>query len=170
MNKAITQFGLIYGGCLVLGFYLSYLILGSEPENYTKGEIVGYSVMILSSITIYFALRQYKTERVGQPLSFWRGFGLGAGVSFIGGLIFALYNVFYINYLHPEFIDEYIAYSAQNILSSGTDAQQVQQQLAELQDYARLMESDAFYAFVMFMTVFVIGLLFSLVTAIATKD
>lgn len=169
MLTTIQKYGLYYALTLVLGFYLSHLVLGTSPDNYTKGEIVGYSVMILSSITIYFATKAYRESTHDGKLSFWSGVKLGSGISVIGAFGFGLYNGIYIKWIHPEFIDEYIGYTEVQIRNSGLEQAVLEKQLAELDSYAQMMDSTLFYMFVMFATVLVIGFLFTLVTAAALK-
>lgn len=170
MRNVIIRFGCYYGLALIVGFALSYLLIGTSPENFTKSEIAGYSVMVLSSISIYFATKQYKTNKDGQPMLFSDGLKVGLGVSAIGSMFFAFYNWLFVNILEPGFMQTYLQYSEQQIRNSGEDAATIEMQLQELASYSELMNSQLFYLFVMFMTVFVIGVLFTLVTAVAMKD
>lgn len=170
MGNLVVRYGCYYGLALMVGFGLSYILIGTSPENFTKSEIAGYSVMVLSSISIYFATKQYKVNKEGQPMLFSDGLKVGFGVSAIGGLFFALYNWLYVNVLEPGFLQTYLQYSEQQIRESGEDAATIDRQLQELASYSDLMNSQLFYLFVMFMTVFLIGVLFTLVTAIAMKE
>ncbi|WP_339724517.1 DUF4199 domain-containing protein [uncultured Paraglaciecola sp.] len=167
--NSILRFGCLYGLALVFSFYLSHLLLGTDPDNFTKGEIVGYSVMIISSLAVVMGIKEFKQKRAPAPLGFMNGLGVGLGISFIAASIFALYNWFYLAFINPEFTATYIQYSEQQIRSSGLDPVIIEQQLAELAHYAELMSSNFNQSVVMFATVFIIGLLFSVVTAIALR-
>jgi hypothetical protein len=166
---SIIRFGLLYGLALVSSFYLSHLVLGTSPDNFTKGEIVGYSVMIISSLAVVMGIKEYKQKQIPTPLSFVTALGVGVGISLIASSLFALYNWFYLEFINPTFTATYIQYSEQKIRSSGLESIVVEKQLEELAHYAELMSNNFTQSAVMFATVFIIGLLFSLVSALAFR-
>lgn len=168
MQNIVVRYGLYYAVALCVGFVGSYLIFGNDPENYTKSEILGYSIMLFTSVVVVFAIREAKQQR-NNSLSFVRGFGIGLGVSAIGACSFAIYNWVYVVWLHPEFLGEYMAYHEAQIRGSGLSDSAVQQQLSELATYSDLMSNPLMMAAVMFFTVFVIGSLFGLVAAFAFR-
>lgn len=170
VTKVIVRYGCYYGIALIIGFGLSYLLIGTSTENFTKSEIAGYSVMVLSSISIYFATKQFKANKDGQPMLLSEGLRVGISVSVIGSAFFAFYNWIYVNILEPDFLQTYMQYSEQKIRESGEDAATINTQLQELANYSELMTSQWFFLFVMFMTIFLIGALFTIVTAFAMKD
>lgn len=169
MVSVIGRFGLIYVLILASCFYLSFVVLEDTPENYDIGEIVGYSIMLLASITIFFAIKEFKEKHNNGQLGFLDGLKIGTMLSTIGGIGFGVYNWIYLTWLNPNFTTEYMAYSEQQIRSSGLSEQEINTQLAELAQYSELIQSDWFNVFLMFMTVFIIGLLFTLVSAAALK-
>jgi hypothetical protein len=57
---SIIRFGSLYGLALVIGFYAPLLALGTTPDNFTMGEIVGYTVMFISSLAIIMGIKDYK--------------------------------------------------------------------------------------------------------------
>lgn len=166
---SIIRFGLIYGLALGIGFYVSHLVLGTNADNFTKGEIVGYSVMIISSLAVVMGIKEYKQKRAPAPLGFMGALGVGLGISLIAANMFALYNWLYLEFINPTFTATYIQYSEQQILSSGLELIVIEQQLEELAHYADLMSNNFTQSMLMFATVFIIGLLFSLVSALALR-
>ncbi|AGH43432.1 hypothetical protein C427_1323 [Paraglaciecola psychrophila 170] len=166
---SIIRFGSLCGLALVIGFYTSHLALGSTTDNFTTGEIVGYSVMFISSLAIIMGIKDYKQKRSPAPLGFMGALGVGLGISLIAAHIFILYNWFYLVFINPTFTSSYIRYSEQKIISSGLEPTVIEQQLSELADYADLVGNNFTPSMMMFATVFVIGLLFSIVSAIALR-
>jgi hypothetical protein len=166
---SIIRFGFLYGLALVVSFYLSHLILGTNPDNFAIGEIVGYSVMIISSLAVVMGIKEYQQKRAPAPLGFMGALGVGLGISIIASHIFALYNWLYLEFINPTFTVTYVQYSEQKIRSSGLEPVIIEQQLEELAHYADLMSNNFTQSMVMFATVFIIGLLFSLVSALALR-
>ena len=166
---SIIRFGLLYGLALVIGFYASHLVLGTTPDNFSISEIVGDSVMLISSLAVIMGIKDYKQKRLPAPLGFMGALGVGLGISLIAAHIFALYNWFYLVFINPTFTATYIQYSEQQINSSGLEPRVIEQQLTKLADYADLISNNFTQSMVMFATVFVIGLLFSVVSALALR-
>lgn len=168
MRNIILKYGLYYAAALCLGFVASYFIFGSDPNNYSKSETLGYSIMLFTSIIVVLAVRA-ASQQLSEGASFFSRLGVGLGVSAIGGLAFAVYNWLYAVWLHPEFLGEYVAYHEAQIRQSGLDENAMQQQLTDLAAYSDLMSNSILMAGIMFFTVFVIGSLFGLCAAFAFR-
>jgi hypothetical protein len=169
MQYSILRFGGLFGAALGIGFFISHLVLGSDPNNFTSGEIVGYSVIIVSSLAVVFGIKEVKQTQQPKPMTFISGCITGGGISAIAGAIFAVYNWVYLRYLNPEFTVTYMQYMEQQIRNSGLSQDKIEQQLAELGDYADLMSSDFLQSMVMFATVFVVGLLVTVLSTAAMR-
>ncbi len=169
MKNITIRYGLYYAAALCAGFIASYLVLGTDEENYSLSEVVGYSIMLVCSLVIVFAVKAAKRHS-GNQINFARGLGIGLGVTVIGSLFFAIYNWVYVVWLHPEFLAEYMAYSKTQILNSGLSQTVIDEQLAELAAYSDMMSNPLMMAAIMFVTIFMIGLLFSLVAAAAFRS
>lgn len=76
---SIIRFDLLYGLALVIGFYISHLVVGTRPDNFTLGEIVGFSVMLISSLAVIMGIKDFKQKRFPAPLGFMGGLGVGSG-------------------------------------------------------------------------------------------
>jgi hypothetical protein len=74
-----------------------------------------------------------------------------------------------LEFINPTFTATYVQYSEQQIRSSGVEPLVMKQQLAELAHYADLMSNNFTQSMVMFATVFIIGMLFSVVSAFAFR-
>jgi hypothetical protein len=165
----IFRFGLFYGLALVIGSYMSHLVLGTTFDSYTTRDVIGYSVMSISSLAVIIGINDYKQKRAPAPLGFMGALGVGLGISLIASHVFALYNWIYLAFINPTFTASYVQYSEQKILSSGLEPIVLEQQLTELAQYADLMSNNFTQSMVMFATVFIIGLLFSLVSALILR-
>jgi hypothetical protein len=166
---SIIRFGLLYGSRLVIGFVVSHLVLGANPNNFTVIKIVSVGVTIISSLALIMGIREYKQKRAPAPLSFMAGLVVGLGISLIAAHIFALYNWFYLVFINPTFTTTYLQHSEQKIRLSGLAPRVIEQQLTDLANYADLMSNNFTQFMVMFVTVFAIGFLFSLVSALILR-
>jgi H+/gluconate symporter-like permease len=168
MSKTALKYGLIGGAILVIGFLIPYFIWG-EPTDYTMGEIIGYTGMILSMITVFFAIKSYRDKFSGGKISFLKAFGVGAYVSIIAGIIFGIYSFILYAYVMPEFIDKYYSYGIDQIKKSDVPQEEKERKLKEIEEYPAWMKSPVFNGFLMCITVFAIGLFITLISAAILK-
>lgn len=158
MKKLIIKFGLI-GAALVVGIpLLSIAFIGTGADSLALGEIIGYSTMVIAMLMILIVQANYRKEQEGL-LSFGDAFKIGLGISAIGGLAFGLYNTVYVLWIDPEFNEKYFAYSMG--LDRGTPS--FQQQYAEAMSGSNFMYSISGQAILMYLTVFLIGFVVSII-------
>lgn len=167
MKKTVLRFGSISGFILVKLSAISYLTIGTDPNNYALSEIVGYTSMVLSLAIIFFALMHHRKKQ--GHLNFGQGFVIGLGISTIAALLFAIFDVFYTTVIEPDFMTNYMNYYVEQIKNnpnlSETDRMT---QLVELEAYADM--SPAFMGFIMFVTVWMIGIIMTLIAAAIFKS
>ncbi len=170
MKSNILKFGIIAGFIIVLIPVLGELIIGYGPASFKMGEIIGYATMVLSLMMIFFAVKEYQQRNPKEVLGFTKIFVIGAGISFIAGLMFGIYNVIYVSYIHPEFMQDYYLYYVQTIKDSGISAAEIDSQLAKLEQEKTLFMNPLFNFFLMFVTVFLIGLVVSLLSGLFQRE
>jgi hypothetical protein len=168
---SIIRFGLLYGLALVIAFFASHLALGTKLDTFTIGETFGYSLMIISALAMVMimGIKDYKQKRAPAPLGFMAALAISLGISLIAAHVFALYSWLYVKFINPTFTTTYLQYSEQKIISSGLEPIVVEQQLAQLTYYADLMSNNFTQSMLVFTTMFIIGLLFSLISALALR-
>lgn len=156
MKKLIIKFGLI-GAALVVGIpLLSTAFTGLD--GFAVGELIGYSTIVVAMLFIIPAQVSYRKEQDGL-LSFGDAFKIGLGISTIGGLAFGLYNTVYVLIIDPEFNEKYFAYEMG--LERGTA--EFEKQYAALMEGGSFMYSVGGQAILMFLTVFLIGFVVSII-------
>ncbi|TQV81433.1 DUF4199 domain-containing protein [Aliikangiella coralliicola] len=170
MQQKILKYGLISGGVIVLIPVLGSMIIGTGPESYRMGEIIGYSTMILSLLVIFMAVNEYKKNHPDESISAKQIMLIGCGVSAIAGLMFGIYNWIYVTFLVPDFMDQYFNYYIETIRNGGGTQQEIDTQIADLQQQKEMFMNPLVSFFVMFVTVFAIGFIISIVSALAQSS
>ena len=165
MKAIITKFGLMAGTIIVLIPAIGGLIMGTDPETYRMGEIIGYSTMILSLLTIFMAVNEFKKTQQPAGASFKQVLFIGLGISAIASAMFGLYNVVYATYIEPEFMNNYFNYYIENIKNSGASEEAISQQINKLEQEKAFFMNPMVNFSVMFITVFIVGLVISFVSA-----
>lgn len=166
MKNIVVRYGVI-ASLIVVGVpLLSGLIIGFGMDSFAMGEIVGYTSMIVAMTTVYFAMHHYRDQINKGVLSFGLGLKIGSLISVLAGIAFAIYNVVFVTFIMPDFNKQYFAYAYAYAegLELGTPEFEAK--------FAAMMEANSFMfsvlggTILMFSTVFLIGFIVSLISAL----
>jgi hypothetical protein len=170
MKQSILKYGLIAGIIIVAIPSISGLIMGYGEDTFATGEVVGYSAMIFSLMLIFVAAKKYQEANPNETIGFKKIFLLGTGISLIAGIMFGLYNVIYVLYIDPDFMEKYYQYSINNIRSSGIPIEAADLKIAEIESQKEMFMNPILNFFLMFFTVFFIGLIVSVISGLFQRD
>jgi len=169
MNRPILRFGALSAAILVGVNVITLLLLGvPDAESYGVGEIIGYATIIVSLIPIVFALEYYRDREGDGRLGFWRGVGIGAGVAALPSVVFAIYNLIYVRWIDPDFSENYLQYATDRARESMT-SDEFHQYAAQLEAQQSMLSDPLFQMGIMFLTVFLLGLLISVISALVLQ-
>jgi uncharacterized membrane protein SpoIIM required for sporulation len=159
--------GLIAGVVMVALFALSFVLI--SQKNLAAREIVGYSSMVFALTAIFFGIKSYRDKVLGGKITFGKAFLLGIGISAVAALIFGIYVYVLYAVISPDLMDKLIDAYREKIKASGQTEQVIQQELAKFEEESKMWHNIYLMSFIMFMTVFLIGLLITLVSAAILK-
>jgi hypothetical protein len=166
MKNIIIKKGLYSAALLIMINLLSLLIIGTDPSNYGIGEIIGYSAIVLSLGFVILGIRQYNL--LYDDSNFLKNMAIGSGISFFPSLWFGVYNIVYVKWIDPDFMKNYTNYSLENMKTSMSAAQFEVAKAKMIEDLA-IFENLYFQFFIMFMTVFIIGLIITVLSSMFLK-
>jgi len=148
-------------------FLLSHLLFMKDfkPEMWEIGEVIGYSSMIIALTAIFFGVKSYREKVLGGKISFSKAFLLGMGISAVASVILGIYVYLLYTVIAPDLSGKMIEIYEEKIKTSGQTQEVIAEQLKQFETEAVMWDNPVLQAFVMLMTVFVIGILVSLVTA-----
>ena len=169
MKRTVLRYGAI-GSLILIGVNVILLIILGIPESgdYPYGEVIGYATIIVSLFPVFFAIRYYRDEHASGRLSFWKGLGVGSGVSILPSAAFAVYNWIYVTWLDPDFNEKYFAYAIEKARLEMSPAE-FEAYSAQMQSQAALFADPWFITFVMFATVFLIGVVITIISALVLQ-
>jgi hypothetical protein len=81
MKKTVLTFGLISGGVSAAMMLVSIPFV--DKIGWEKGEILGYTTIVLSALLVFFGVRSYRENAGGGRLTFGRGFAVGILITLI---------------------------------------------------------------------------------------
>ena len=167
MKKTIVVFGLISGAIS------SVMMIGSMPFSdkigFDKAEYVGYTILVLSFLLVFFGIRSYRENVGGGQISFSKAFAVGISITLISSIIYVVtWEIIYFNFMHNH-LDKYWVYMAEKAKTSGASAAAVQAQIEQLKKYKEMYENPLINAAMTFVEPFPVGLLITLISAVALR-
>src|SRR5688572_31471658 len=101
MKKTVLTFGLI-GGVMISVLMLANVSFAKQI-GFDKAELVGYTVMVVSFLMVFFGIRSYR-ENVGNGyITFGRALVIGALITLITSICYVITcEVVYFNLMRSE--------------------------------------------------------------------
>ena len=163
MKNTVLKFG-GYGlilGAVIFGLALTF----GNGLSYTAQEIIGYGSMVASLSFVYFGIRHYRDNVNDGNVSFGKALLIGVLISTFVGFGVGLIDYLYTTVINPDFAEEYLAktLASYETLYSGEELTTKKAELTkQMEDYG----GSGFMATLMFMTVLLIGLIVSIISAL----
>ena len=165
MKKIVWTFGLIAGA--ILGGMTAVMVpLGMNGTvSFDHSEIVGYTVMVLAFLLVFFGIRSYRENVAGGTITFGKAFQVGILVTLVASAVYvASWEIMYYNFV-PDFGDKYAAHQLEKMKAKGETAQKIEAAKAEMAKFKELYRNPAFNAGITFLEVLPVGLVVTLVSA-----
>jgi hypothetical protein len=163
MKKIVLTFGLIAGAIL------SLMMLGTltfmDKIGFDKGEIIGYTGMVLAFLLVFFGIRSYRENIGGGAISFGRAFSVGILITLTGCACYVVtWEIIYFK-LAPGFVEKYAAYMVEKLKSSGASQQVIAAKLQEMKSLKGMMDNPLINAALSFIEPLPVGLIMTLISA-----
>lgn len=163
MKKTILTFGLISGA--ISAVMLAATIPFADRIGFDKGEYLGYTVIVLSLLLVFFGIKSYRDNVGDGQITFGKAFAVGIGITVISCLCYvAAWEILYFYFL-PGFMDKYGAYMVQKMQASGASAAAIQAQVQEIKKYKEMYDNPFINAAMTFIEPFPVGLVMTLISA-----
>lgn len=163
MKKTVFKYGL-YGSVTISILFLSSWFLG-DGLDFSTQEIIGYASMIVSLSFVYFGIKHFRDYENTGNISLKKGLLIGVLISLLTALTFGVLDVIYIKFINPDFLTEYYDVAIENMRETLSN-EEFKVKLAEMESEKELFSSTFMSFFIMAMTVFIIGFIVSLLSAL----
>ncbi|MBT8321342.1 MAG: DUF4199 domain-containing protein [Eudoraea sp.] len=150
MKSTVIKFGL-YGLIVAMVIFLGALYFGQEL-SYSIQEVVGYTTMIASLIFVFFGIKHFRDRENNGKVNFGKALIIGLLISMITAVGFAIVDYIYTTAINPDFFEEY---------GAALRAQGYEGEILEM--------TSSLGALVMFLTVTVLGLIISIISALVLQ-
>lgn len=168
MKNTLWKFGLI-GGCIMNVLFFLSIPLSGDPPNYNTMEILGYASILLAMLVVFFGIKSYRDRQLGGRLPFSKGFLMGVGISAVASAVLGLYVFIHIAWIDPQFEENYAVWEKQSIEASSATPEEKAVQIAKVDEMLEMTNGPFMQSLFMYGTVFVIGIVVSLISAAILK-
>ena len=165
MKKTILTFGFISGA--VLSLLTLATIPFADKIAASGGEYLGYTIMVLSFLLVFFGIRSYRDVKGEGQITFTRGFLIGIAITVISSVCYVVtWELLYFNSSSIHlFMEKYSQHMVDKVKASGASAASMQEQLQRIQRFKELYENPFFNSLFTFIEPFPVGLIITLISA-----
>lgn len=163
MRKTVLTFGLISGA--ISAVMMLATVPFADRIGFNKSEIIGYTVIVLSALLVFFGVRSYRENASGGRLTFGRGFAVGILITLLSSLCYvATWEIVYFKFM-PDFADKYAAHMIERAKSSGASQEKIEKTTREAKQFKEMYNNPSMNVALTFIEVFPIGLGVTLLSA-----
>lgn len=166
MKKTVIRYGLYGALTICLLFLASWYLL--NDLSFSTQEVIGYASMVLSLGFVHFGIKHFRDKENDGKVTFKKALVIGILISLITALAFGLLDVLFTEVLNPEFMEEYYTATVKDMRDS-LPPEEFEVKLAEIESQKEMFSNPLFSFGLMSMTVFVIGFIISLISALTLQ-
>jgi hypothetical protein len=164
MTKPVFVFGLIAG--TIMSIWLVIGILFHDAIGWDKGEVLGYTSIVLAFLLIFFGVRSYRDNVAGGTVSFGRAFAVGALIALVASVMYVgTWQVMYYTTDSDAYLQKYQAHVVEEARASGESQAAIDKRVADIQKFAEMYRNPAINVAVTFIEPLPVGLIIALVAA-----
>ena len=143
MKKIVLTFGLISGA--IMSGLMTVIMVFAHQTDPGRGMNIGYTIMVLSFLLVFFGIRSYR-ENVGNGyISFGRALGVGALIMLVSCACYVASWEVVSHKLIPDFGEKYLAQSIERVRASGKPPQETEAEIASMRSMMQLYNSNIFF-------------------------
>lgn len=163
MRKTVLTFGLI-AGAIISGMFL-ITIPFHEKIGFDRGEIIGYTSMVVAFLLIYFGVRSYRDNVAGGRIAFGRAFTVGALIAVVASVCYvASWQLVYHKFA-PDFFPRYQAHMIEEARADGLSEEALAKKKAEMDKFAELYKNPLINVAITFIEPMPVALIIALISA-----
>lgn len=163
MKKTIFVFGVISG--VISSLMMVAALPLDERISSDRGLVLGYTIIVLSLLLVYFGIRSYRDNVGNGQITFAKAFTVGISITVISCIFYVVtWEIIYYNFM-PDFWDKYGAHLIEQLKTSGASAAAIQAKVQEIQNYKEMYKNPLINGAMTFIEPFPIGLLVTLISS-----
>lgn len=166
MKNVVIKYGSFSTLLLVVLMSLSFFM--ADDSNYSVQEIIGYSSMVISMVFVFLGIRYYRDYERNSEISFVQALKLGLLIALVPSVAFGVFDVVYTEFINPDFMENYQQYYVEQMKGTMSE-EEFEVAVAQMKSQMEMFQNPVAQFFIMGLTVFLIGIVASLLSALVLK-
>lgn len=167
MTKIVITFGLLSGAVAAVMMFLTLPF--AERIGFDRAVYVGYTVIVISMLFVYFGVRSYRDNVLGGQMSFGKAFTAGIVITLISSVCYvAAWLVMYYGFM-PDFATQYAAHLVEQARTSGASPAEVDAAIKQGEQAKEWLADPLINAAVSFTEPLPVGVIVTLISAAVLK-
>lgn len=168
MKNVVLKFGLLSGAtaALLMGITTWFIHRDGGMDN---GALFGYAGIVLSMVFVFIGVRTYREQELHGSISFGQAFVVGGLIALISCVCYVVTWMLIHQYVMPDFMEKYIAYTLEKMKTDGATEAAIQQASEEMAGFKELYKNPLYRIGMTFIEPLPIAVLVSLVSAFVFK-
>ena len=163
MKKTVLTFGLISGA--LVSAMMAATIPFQDEVGFDHSLVLGYTIIVLSFLLIYFGVRSYRDNIGKGTVGFWRALAVGSLIGLIASVCYvATWQVMYFKFM-PDFMTKYGAHEIEKARAEGASEAALAQKKMEFDKFEKMYQNPAINAAYTILEPLPVALVVALVSA-----
>lgn len=125
MKKVVLTFGLLSGGIPVTVMLLGLIFTGGGVHG-SGSLVLGWTVILLSSLFIFFGIKSYRDNYNNGVISFGKAFQVGILITLISAVMYTIvWEIAFFNFMN-DMMDGWFAAETERLRTSGASAEDIE--------------------------------------------
>ncbi len=168
MKKIVLTYGII-AGLMVALFMIVSFASGVEHLDSGVGMLIGYLGMLVAFSFIFVGIKKYRDQFNGGFVTFGKAFQIGLYISLIASTMYVVTWLIEYNYFIPDFMDDYAAKYLNEMKAAGESQAVIDKTAKEMADFREMYKNPLINAMFTYMEILPVGILVSIIAALALK-
>ncbi|WP_425391180.1 DUF4199 domain-containing protein [Ekhidna sp.] len=167
--KKLIYFGLLAGLINVIGWFVLDTIFQGDDFDFSLGETLGYTAMLIALSTVFFGVKSYRDKELDGVISFKDAFIKGLIIVSIASLIYVIgWEIYYPNF-KADFGEKYTEYLVSNLEEQGLSSAEISEEKASMSEWMEMYKNPLYRVPLTLMEIFPLGLIIALISALILK-
>ena len=166
MKKTVYRYGFL-AALVIIVLSAGSFLLTSKTLDYDTQEIIGYLTIFISMIFVFLGIKHFR-DRNNNTLSFGEGLKVGVLIILIPSVFFGLFGLLYTEVLNPSWGEQYYSHYIASI-KDRLPPEEFAAAVKKVEKEREMFANPGLQFLLMFITVFVIGFIVSIISAISLR-
>jgi hypothetical protein len=167
MKKIVLIFGVISG--VISSLLMLATVPFADKIGFDRAEVVGYTVLVLSFLLVFFGIRSYRDNVGHGEITFTKGLVVGILITLISSVFYVAAWEFVSIHFFPDFMDKYAAYMVAKLKASGASQAAIDARVVEMNKYKEMYNNPFWNAAMTFIEPLPVGVVITLLSAAVLK-